>query len=276
MQKNVSTSLQSLLQDFYNLTGIKTCLFDAQGNELCYYPPAHSRFCALLRKNEEMDKKCRECDKEGFAACRASRAQHDYLCHAGLRECISPILYEGRIIGFIMIGQVKECESPSEKAQELMKRIGGALPEAYRELPSIEPKKLSSAFRILDACASYEILKTLRVYSEPRIDKMLESLVQKNLNAPLSVPFLCSKLHLSHNEIYAICKEYFASTPAEYIKRSRLAYAKQLLCETDLPINEIAVCCGIPDYNYFSKVFKAAFSESPTQYRKRKTKKTTA
>ncbi len=150
----------------------------------------------------------------------------------------------------------------------LAKALGASLTEAYGELPSIPKERLSSAFRILDACAGYELLKTIERLNAPRIDLALEGLVQENLAGSLSVPFLCSRLRLSHNEIYAICKEYFASTPAEYIKKSRLAYAKRLLCETDLPIFEIAIRCGIPDYNYFSKVFKKSIGQSPSDYRK--------
>ena len=200
---------------------------------------------------------------------RALRAQHSYICHAGLRECISPITFEGRIIGFIMIGQIKEGELPSRQTRDLIQKAEESLLAAYEALPSIESEKLTSAFRILDACASYELLKSLATFNAPRIDRELEHLVQENLSGALSVPFLCARLRLSHNEIYTVCKEYFASTPAEYIKKSRLAYAKRLLAESDLPIGEIAIRCGIPDYNYFSKVFKAAFSESPTAYRKR-------
>ena len=269
MKQTVGVALRSLLKDFYNLTGIKTCLFDAQGNELCYYPQKHSSFCAYLRRDAEMNARCERCDREGFAACRALRAQHSYICHAGLRECISPITFEGRIIGFIMIGQIKEGELPSRQTRDLIQKAGENLLSAYEALPSIESEKLASAFRILDACASYELLKSLATFNAPRIDRELERLVQENLSGALSVPFLCARLRLSHNEIYTVCKEYFASTPAEYIKKSRLAYAKRLLAESDLPIGEIAIRCGIPDYNYFSKVFKAAFSESPTAYRKR-------
>ena len=75
MKQTVGVALRSLLKDFYNLTGIKTCLFDAQGNELCYYPQKHSSFCAYLRRDEEMNARCERCDREGFAACRALRAQ---------------------------------------------------------------------------------------------------------------------------------------------------------------------------------------------------------
>ena len=268
MKAIVNAALQTLLQDFYNLTGIKTCLFDAEGNELCYYPPMHSRFCALLRRDAAMDQKCRACDREGFAACRAKRAQHYYVCHAGLRECISPIQYEGQIIGFIMLGQIKESAHPSALTAALIERMGAEFAKAYEELPSIANDKRLSAFRILDACAGYEHLKSLSILNVPRIDRALEDLVQTNISGSLSVPFLCAKLHLSHNEIYSICKEYFASTPAEYIKNSRIAHAKRLLEESDLPVCEIAVRCGIPDYNYFSKVFKAAAGMSPTAYRK--------
>jgi AraC-like DNA-binding protein len=46
-------------------------------------------------------------------------------------------------------------------------------------------------------------------------------------------------------------------------------HAAYLLLSTSLPICEIARACGIPDYNYFSKLFKKEYGCSPTVYRKR-------
>ena len=48
-----------------------------------------------------------------------------------------------------------------------------------------------------------------------------------------------------------------------------LTYACKLLTTTDLPMNEISVRCGIPDYNYFSKVFKYSYGINPTEYKKK-------
>ena len=110
--------LKSLLKDFYNLTGIKTCLYDLDGNELFFYPSKLNRFCEILRTDERMDCKCKSCDKTAFHQCKKTQAQYNYVCHAGLQECISPILYEGEIIGFMMLGQIKSAGAPDFSAIE--------------------------------------------------------------------------------------------------------------------------------------------------------------
>ena len=263
-------SLEKLLRDFYNLTNIKTCVYDLEGNELCYYPTKLCTFCELLRTDPEMDARCRECDRSGFLNCRRTHEQYVYTCHAGLRECISPILLENRIIGFIMIGQIKP--SAHQNFADIEQRLPAPLREqlraCYESLPSICEEKLLSAFRILDACAGYELLRTLIGEDATPIDAKLEKYINDNLASPLSVGGLCSHFRLSHGEIYHLFKEYFSATPAEYIRQRRLAVAARLLRTTSLPVKKIAAECGIPDYNYFSKIFKSHFGTSPLKYRR--------
>ena len=49
--------LQNLIKDFYNLTGMKICIYDSQENELCFYPAKLSEFCASVRRSEELDRR---------------------------------------------------------------------------------------------------------------------------------------------------------------------------------------------------------------------------
>lgn len=263
-------SLEKLLHDFYNLTNIKTCLYDSEGNELCYYPARLNSFCEILRKNENIDKQCRECDKNAFAICKKTRSQYVYTCHSGLTECVSPIICDNQIIGFIMIGQIKNDTNNElpKITNELNHESTKKLNKAYENLPSISNEKLQSAFHILDACASYELLKTLMHMHKNSIDSQIDKYIHDNLSKPISVSTLCHEFHLSRHEIYNICNEYFSSTPAEYIKKCRLTNACKLLSTTDLPIGKIAIKCGIPDYNYFSKVFKSNYGTSPTEFKR--------
>ena len=264
-------SLEKLLHDFYNLTRMKTCLYDSQGNELLYYPTRLSAVCEILREDGEIDKRCRACDKQAFATCRNTRNQYVYTCHAGLRECVSPILCDDRIVGFIMIGQIKGPQRADFAAFEksLAEDVRTRVRAAYRRLPSIPSEKLVSACHILDACAGYGHLRTLLQNYKNSIDSQIDRYIHQNLTGTLSVPVLCSEFHLSRHELYRICDQYFGSAPAEYIKKCRLTHACYLLTATALPIHEIAARCGIPDYNYFSKVFKSAFGMSPTAYRRK-------
>ena len=271
-----SKNLELLLKDFYDLTGIKTCLYDADGNELFFYPSKLSRFCELLRTDGGLDEKCKSCDKIAFEHCKRTKGQYSYVCHAGLWECISPIIYGSEVIGFIMLGQIKKSGAPAFCAAcaELSARPSDELQEAYEALPEISDGTLRSAFRILDACAGYEVLKDFVKSKSTAIDARIKQYIYDNLAKTISVVGICSEFHLSHSEVYGIFKEYFSMTPAEYVKKERLNSACKMLKSTALPVNKIAILSGIPDYNYFSKVFKSEIGVSPTEYRRLQPKDT--
>jgi LacI family transcriptional regulator len=58
-------------------------------------------------------------------------------------------------------------------------------------------------------------------------------------------------------------------TPAQEIRRVRLARACQLLTDTDLAVSDIAGQCGFQYRTYLARTFKKVFGETPRQYRKR-------
>ena len=60
--------LAEAVKDFYNLTGIKPVLYDADRKFLYSYPMNMCRFCDKIRKCKSLTEKCFECDKIGFDA----------------------------------------------------------------------------------------------------------------------------------------------------------------------------------------------------------------
>lgn len=59
----------------------------------------------------------------------------------------------------------------------------------------------------------------------------------------------------------------FGRTPTDEIKRMRINKARQLLIETDLPMQLIAERCGYATYNYLTNVFKRTTGLTPSAYR---------
>jgi len=56
-------------------------------------------------------------------------------------------------------------------------------------------------------------------------------------------------------------------TVGKLITQKRIEAAKKKLIESDMPIREISEIVGIPDFNYFTKVFKRATGSTPSEYR---------
>ena len=58
--------------------------------------------------------------------------------------------------------------------------------------------------------------------------------------------------------------------PTKYIQQYRVDKSKELLVNTELSIDEVAVAVGFANASYFCKVFKSEKGVSPTEYKRRK------
>lgn len=72
------------------------------------------------------------------------------------------------------------------------------------------------------------------------------------------------------NQVY--CCQFFkknlGKTFSEYVSELRISKARELLKQTDLSIEKIAIKSGYVDYYYFNKVFKKHCGMTPTKFRK--------
>jgi AraC-like DNA-binding protein len=59
-------------------------------------------------------------------------------------------------------------------------------------------------------------------------------------------------------------------SPNDYLKKCRMERAAELLGNPEMAINEVCAQVGMPDAQYFSRVFKAYFGVSPSVYRENK------
>ena len=84
----------------------------------------------------------------------------------------------------------------------------------------------------------------------------------------LSIQQIADELNVNTNHLAAAFRKETGSTPGNYIRQTRVKQAARLLSSTDLSIQEISSMVGVPDANYFIKLFKKEYSLTPTQYRK--------
>jgi len=266
MITNFNDDLLELLKDFYNLTHMKICVYDQEGNEISYYPDRFTKFCGYIREFKEIDAKCRLCDKEAVDYCKKTKKPHIYTCHGGLTECIAPILVNEKINGYIVLVQIREKEECIVPDKYVFCNRQKA-EEYYNDLEIIPRETIMSALHVLSACAGYEQLRRFVLQEQNSFKLKLEDYIKTNLSNDLGVNKLCDVFNISRVELYRRIKDIYNCTPAELIKKRRLEKAKELLLENNCKISCIAEQCGLGDYNYFSKLFKKEFALSPKNYK---------
>ncbi len=76
---------------------------------------------------------------------------------------------------------------------------------------------------------------------------------------------------LAHMSKYHFCRTFHGSTGAtflEYLTNIRLANAHQLLTETALSLNQVALRCGFSSTAQMTRVFRKVYGMPPRQFRK--------
>ena len=80
---------------------------------------------------------------------------------------------------------------------------------------------------------------------------------------------LSDGLGMSPEHIAKQFKSELDISPAEYLRRYRVAKSMELLCGTDMPVSDVAQNCGFVDMSAFSRVFKMFEGDTPSGFRKR-------
>jgi two-component system response regulator YesN len=109
--------------------------------------------------------------------------------------------------------------------------------------------------------------KTENLHFSPPVKEAIRY-VEERLQTPLGLREVANHIHLNPSYFSALFKEQTNLTFSEYVTRSRLQKAKELLLQTKLPVSEIAEQIGYQTSKYFIKLFKEYEGKSPSQYRK--------
>lgn len=91
--------------------------------------------------------------------------------------------------------------------------------------------------------------------------------IQDHLEQTLSLPTLAAVAQMSPAHFARLFKQATGRTPHQYVITCRMAYAKRLLVETNMPLSQIAPRVGCADQSHFTALFRKHVSMTPQVYR---------
>lgn len=91
--------------------------------------------------------------------------------------------------------------------------------------------------------------------------------IRSNLSQPLDVGGLAEVACMSRAHFSRLFKKHTGMSPAEYVLKERMERAAKLLSDTQLSVKQVSLFCGFTDPNYFSKVFRRTYANSPGEFR---------
>lgn len=103
-----------------------------------------------------------------------------------------------------------------------------------------------------------------RAFTEHLTTLIYQHITDIQLNGDM----LAERMFMSRSQLNRRIKSASGLSLSAFITRVRLEKAKRMLSSNDTSIADIALACGFEDSNYFSRIFKQTYKQTPSQFRR--------
>lgn len=264
--------LGRLLNALHLCMDIKFALMDENARE-AYTSSFQTAFCRIIASTPGGYERCVACDAKALSDIQKTQKMKQYYCHAGLIEVALPVMEHGERIASILFGQMLDNTSRDEQWQRVSKACAWhpnveELYQPFLRLKRISQQQINACTEIVHACVSEVRLSGIVASNDQGDMQRLINYLDTHYDGKISVESVCNALSIGKTRLYQLCKSWHGKTIVDMVNARRIEAAKELLITTSQSIQFIADTVGIPDYNYFTKVFKKAEGITPSAYRK--------
>lgn len=169
----------------------------------------------------------------------------------------------------------KYCERGGRPVLRLkeMSQISGLLTDLYDMASSDDYIRDMRINELLSSLLTLLMEQSWNPKSGKRLPKLMDVskirvYIDEHYAERLSLADVAEHFYISKDYLGRLFKECFGITVNSYILSVRITKAKQLLRFSDKTTEEIGALVGMPDANYFSRMFKKVEGVSPSEYRK--------
>ncbi|WP_187274461.1 AraC family transcriptional regulator [Paenibacillus sp. N3.4] len=157
------------------------------------------------------------------------------------------------------VKKIRECEAQLNKIDRI-----------FMLMKSGSPSNADRASLLLESML-YDIIMDDDTYLKSNKNHRMIAIVEdisNSLYLPFNATATAKKHHVSLPTLRRIIYDYSGYPLNDYIHRLKVAEAKKILINTELPIKNISEALGYKDVYYFSRLFKKHVGSAPNFYRK--------
>jgi AraC-like DNA-binding protein len=240
--------------------------------------PHENPFCALIVQTKPGCVACLEAEERAVNAAQDRPATVH--CFAGLCHTAIPFKLGNRTIGFLQTGQVAlglptavgfeaiKCQLALWGAQVDLSRLR----DAYYRSRMLSPDQYSGLICLLEIFAQQLSLTANQMMiqdteAEPPMVRRARAYIARHHADPIVLNDVARAMHVSPYYFCKIFKKATGLTFTDYLARTRVENAKNLLLNPHLRVSEIAYTVGFQSLTHFNRMFHQLAGESPTRFR---------
>ena len=264
---------------FTDATGLPVSLRPVESWQLPHRgKKSENVFCAMMAQRSGS---CAACLRMQEQLSQTAKAEPQTLnCFSGMSDTAIPVRLGENLIGFLQTGQVFR-RKPSE-AQ--FSRVSKQLEEWGVQAESGELRDAFFSTRVLSRRQHDAMVTLLRIFAlhlssvsnqvlvrqqnaEPPMITRAKEFIGKNQGEALSLSQVAKAVNTSTFYFCKMFKKFTGLNFTDYVSRTRIEKARNLLLNPNLRVSEIAFEVGFQSLTHFNRVFKKIVGESPTEYR---------
>lgn len=276
LHHTISQRVSEIFDLYTDLHDIRISLFSPDGRLL--YPDAvgrpNCRHCSMLRETLGMDGRCRKLDRKMMEVAFEREEMITYTCHAGMREATSPLIVDGELVGYVMLGQFRSEAAPdtSPYAEKWRAEQGNDdLQMEFIQTPIFPEEKIETLLSMFRHLLELIIGGQLIRHKDYDLIAPVIEHIRAHPEVSLGLEAAALMAGRSPSTVSRIFKKITGRSFKQYQVWFRLEQACSLLVSMpNRPITEIAESVGFEDSLYFSRLFNKHLGLSPSDYRKSK------
>jgi AraC-like DNA-binding protein/ligand-binding sensor protein len=236
-------------------------------------------FCALMAKSSRSCAACLQVQQELIEGEPGESAST--MCFAGLCDTAIPVSIGSNVIGFLQTGQValrKPTEAGFTKVAQQLIAWGvkvdlNQLQDAYFHSKMLSKEQYQGMVRLLEIFAKHLSVLANQILvekqnEEPPLIARAKRFIGEHQAESLSLDQMAESLNVSTFYFCKMFKKATGLTFTDYVARTRIERAKNLLLNPNVRVSEVAYDCGFISLTHFNRIFKRVVGKSPTDYRR--------
>jgi len=264
---------------FTDATGMPVSLRPVESWQLPHRgKKSENPFCALMAQRSGT---CAACLRMQEQLSQTAKDEAQTLtCFSGMSDTAIPVRLGENLIGFLQTGQVFRRKPTDAQFSRMSRQLeewglapaGDELRDAFFSTRVLTRRQHDAMVTLLKIFALHLSTVSNQVLvrqenSEPPMITRAKEFIGKNQGEALSLGQVARAVNTS---TFYFCKMFKKATGlnfTDYVSRTRIERAKNLLLNPNLRVSEIAFEVGFQSLTHFNRVFKKIVGESPTEYR---------
>lgn len=235
-------------------------------------------FCRAVQACEGGLARCQACDAEHARLAKRNQQPLRYTCHAGLTEFIIPIVVDNDVIALLQCGQVLERAPGLGDWKPVRQRLNWVtgrtrnLAIAFRRtkvLSAATQEDLVSLLKLIahHAATAHARKLQLELRHQDRIVSRTLTYLRQHFREKLSLTQVSIAVGASTRNLTRLLRVCTGATLVEHLHRLRIAYACELLTQTNAKIAAVVLASGFGSVQQFDRVFRQRTGRTPAEWR---------